>query len=136
VPGVILYLSSFYKRHMLQLRFSAIASVSSIAGAFSGLLAAAIQNMDGIRGLPGWAWLFILVRSISILFSIFNAMLRKDYSQLSLVSLESSCSLLLLTTFHLHLTWTKVSMLQNLPGTGAEIGRSTNSPGKKFLVFL
>lgn len=32
-----------------------------LSGAFSGLLAAAIQNMDGIGGRPGWAWIFILV---------------------------------------------------------------------------
>jgi uncharacterized membrane protein len=69
MPGIILYLSSFYKRHMVQLRFSAMYSFSSLAGAFSGLLAAAVQNMDGIRGLPGWAWIFILVSSISTLFS-------------------------------------------------------------------
>lgn len=61
-PGIVLYLSSFYKRHVLQTRFSLMFSVTSLAGAFSGLLAAAIQNMDGIRGLTGWAWIFILVR--------------------------------------------------------------------------
>jgi len=32
-----------------------------LSGVFSGLLAAAIQNMDGIGGRPGWAWIFILV---------------------------------------------------------------------------
>jgi MFS family permease len=68
-PAIILYLSSFYKRHTMQLRFSAMFSVTSLAGAFSGLLAAGIQNMDGIRGLPGWAWVFILVRSILTLIS-------------------------------------------------------------------
>lgn len=30
-------------------------------GAFSGLLAAAIGQMNGIRGRPGWAWIFIIV---------------------------------------------------------------------------
>jgi hypothetical protein len=33
-----------------------------LSGAFSGLLAAGIENMDGIGGKPGWAWIFILVR--------------------------------------------------------------------------
>ena len=61
-PGIVLYLSSFYKRHSLQLRYALMFSVTSLAGAFSGLLAAAIQNMHGIRGLPGWAWIFVLVR--------------------------------------------------------------------------
>ena len=46
----------------MQLRFALMFSVTSLAGAFSGLLAAAIQNMDGLRGLPGWAWIFVLAR--------------------------------------------------------------------------
>jgi hypothetical protein len=32
-----------------------------LSGAFSGLLAAAIQKLDGIGGKAGWAWIFILV---------------------------------------------------------------------------
>jgi MFS family permease len=35
-------------------------SATSLAGAFSGLLAAAILNMDGKGGKAGWAWIFIL----------------------------------------------------------------------------
>lgn len=35
-------------------------SSATIAGAFSGLLAAAIAKMNGIYGKPGWAWIFIL----------------------------------------------------------------------------
>lgn len=45
----------------MQLRFSCMYSMTSLAGAFSGLLAAAIENMDGLRGLRGWAWIFVLV---------------------------------------------------------------------------
>jgi len=37
-------------------------NLSKIAGAFSGLLAAAIVNMDGLRGKAGWSWIFIIVR--------------------------------------------------------------------------
>lgn len=44
-------------RYRLALFFSS----ASLSGAFSGLLAAAIQNMHGIGGKPGWAWIFILV---------------------------------------------------------------------------
>jgi MFS family permease len=35
-------------------------SAASIAGAFSGLLAFAISKMDGVGGLEGWRWIFIL----------------------------------------------------------------------------
>lgn len=32
----------------------------SLSGAFGGLLAFAIEKMDGIGGLTGWRWIFIL----------------------------------------------------------------------------
>jgi MFS family permease len=35
-------------------------SAASMAGAFSGLLAYAISKMDGVGGLEGWRWIFIL----------------------------------------------------------------------------
>lgn len=34
--------------------------MASMAGAFSGLLAFAIEKMDGIGGRTGWQWIFIL----------------------------------------------------------------------------
>ena len=34
---------------------------TQLSGTFSGLLSAAIENMNGIGGRPGWAWIFILV---------------------------------------------------------------------------
>ena len=32
-------------------------SAASLAGAFSGLLAYGIQQMDGVGGLEGWRWM-------------------------------------------------------------------------------
>ncbi|KAK7462345.1 hypothetical protein VKT23_007946 [Stygiomarasmius scandens] len=59
-PGIVLYLSGFYTRKELSLRVAIFFSAASIAGAFSGLLAAAIVNMDGLRGKAGWSWIFII----------------------------------------------------------------------------
>ncbi|THH13188.1 hypothetical protein EW146_g7001 [Bondarzewia mesenterica] len=70
-PSLVLYLSSFYQRHALQLRVTMMFSVTSLAGAFSGLLAAAIEQMDGIRDLAGWAWIFVLEGVFTALFGIF-----------------------------------------------------------------
>lgn len=50
----------------MQFRFAIMFSVTSLAGAFSGLLAAAIENMNGLRNIPGWAWIFILVGHIHL----------------------------------------------------------------------
>ncbi|KAF4780709.1 major facilitator superfamily transporter [Colletotrichum scovillei] len=37
-----------------------LTSYCALSGAFSGLLAAAIAEMDGVAGLEGWRWIFIL----------------------------------------------------------------------------
>lgn len=73
-PGLVLYLSMFCmlplkairvtaalslpnftdRRHELQTRISLFFSAASLSGAFSGLLAAAILNLDGKGGQAGW----------------------------------------------------------------------------------
>lgn len=42
------------------LRSALFFSAAALAGAFAGLLAAAIALMDGVAGVSGWAWIFIL----------------------------------------------------------------------------
>ena len=37
---------------------------------FIGLLATAIEKMDGIGGLSGWRWIFILEGLLTIIFAI------------------------------------------------------------------
>jgi MFS family permease len=50
----------------------------SVAGAFSGLLAFAISEMNGVGGLAGWRWIFILegiatiITAISAFFFIYD----------------------------------------------------------------
>lgn len=71
-PGIILYLSGFYRRHELQVRIALFFSAASMSGAFSGLLAAAIQQMDGMRGLRGWQWIFILEGLFTVCFGLLS----------------------------------------------------------------
>ncbi|KAF5373271.1 hypothetical protein D9615_007392 [Tricholomella constricta] len=59
-PGVNYYLSCWYKRSEFGIRAALFFSAASVSGAFGGLLAAAISNMDGIGGKPAWAWIFII----------------------------------------------------------------------------
>ncbi|KAF8826717.1 hypothetical protein HHX47_DHR5000659 [Lentinula edodes] len=73
LPGMILYLSTIYKRHELQLRVGIFYASASLSGAFGGLLATAILKMDGIGGLAGWRWIFILEGICTILFCLVAA---------------------------------------------------------------
>ncbi|KAJ7623132.1 MFS general substrate transporter [Roridomyces roridus] len=59
-PGVNYYLSCWYKRSEFGIRAAIFFSAATVSGAFGGLLAAAISNMEGIGGKPAWAWIFIL----------------------------------------------------------------------------
>jgi MFS family permease len=59
-PGVNYYLSCWYKRTELGVRAATFFSAAALAGSFGGLLAAAIAQMDGLAGKPGWAWIFII----------------------------------------------------------------------------
>ncbi|KIY71431.1 MFS general substrate transporter [Cylindrobasidium torrendii FP15055 ss-10] len=60
LAGIVLYLSTIYKRHELQFRVGVFYASASLSGAFGGLLATAIIRMDGIAGLAGWRWIFLL----------------------------------------------------------------------------
>ncbi|KAF7760022.1 hypothetical protein Agabi119p4_11717 [Agaricus bisporus var. burnettii] len=59
-PGIFLYLSGFYTRSGLGLRNATILTATSLTGAFSGFLSAAISFMDGLGGKRGWSWIFII----------------------------------------------------------------------------
>jgi sugar phosphate permease len=69
-PGLVLYLSFFYPRERLQIRIATFFASASLSGAFSGLLAAAITNINGKSGRPGWAWIFIIEGIFTFLFGL------------------------------------------------------------------
>jgi hypothetical protein len=64
------YLSCWYKRGELGIRTAVFFSAAAVAGSFGGLLAAAIENMNGIGGKGGWAWIFILEGLATVLVGI------------------------------------------------------------------
>ena len=53
----------FYRRKELQLRIAFFFSATSLSGAFSGLLAAAIIKMDGVGGQAGWRSVLVYSQS-------------------------------------------------------------------------
>jgi len=60
-PGVVFYLSMWYKRTETHYRVALFFSAASLAGAFGGILAYGIGFMRGTAGLNGWSWIFIIV---------------------------------------------------------------------------
>ena len=66
-----LYLISFwYQREEAHKRFTVYWTSIILASAFGGLLATGIANMNAIRGLSNWRWIFILEGMLTILVGI------------------------------------------------------------------
>lgn len=78
-PGVNYYLSCWYKRAEFGVRAAIFFSAAALAGSFGGLLAAAIVNMDGVGGKPGWAWIFILEGLATVLVGIASFWMVHDF---------------------------------------------------------
>ncbi|KAJ7744448.1 MFS transporter, partial [Mycena maculata] len=72
-PTKVLYLSTIYKPHELQLRVGIFYASASLSGAFGGLLATAILSMDGIGNLAGWKWIFVLEGLATVLCGLIAA---------------------------------------------------------------
>ncbi|KAF2869460.1 MFS transporter [Massariosphaeria phaeospora] len=66
-PGVVYYLSMWYKRDERQYRISLFFSCASLAGAFGGILAWGIAHMRNVGGYAGWRWIFILEGLLTII---------------------------------------------------------------------
>lgn len=60
-PGVVFYLSMWYRRSERTYRIALFFSAASLAGAFGGILAYGIGFMKNVGGLSGWRWIFIIV---------------------------------------------------------------------------
>lgn len=56
-------------------------SAASVAGAFSGLLAFAISKMNGVGGLEGWRWIFILEGIVTVVVAFAAFFLLYDFPE-------------------------------------------------------
>ncbi|KAJ3506752.1 hypothetical protein NLJ89_g6693 [Agrocybe chaxingu] len=77
-PGVTWYITLWYRRHECGLRMAIFFSAATLAGAFGGLLARGISEMDGIGGKPGWAWIFIIEGIATIIVAFFARWIIND----------------------------------------------------------
>jgi len=69
LPGVLFYLSTFYKRNELASRVGLFYAASSIAGAFSGLIAFGVFQIQS--KYKGWQYLYWIEGSSTIIFAVF-----------------------------------------------------------------
>jgi len=80
-PGCFYVLGMWYKRTEAQRRYSFFFSSTTLAGAFGGLLAAAIGKMNGVGGYLGWRWVFILEGLLTVVVSCVFFFLLPDFPE-------------------------------------------------------
>lgn len=78
-PGSFYLISFWYKREESQQRFTLYFCSVIFASAFGGLLASAIAQMDGIRGLSNWRWIFILEGILTSMVGVASFFLVSDF---------------------------------------------------------
>ncbi|KAK9468817.1 major facilitator superfamily domain-containing protein [Lipomyces arxii] len=65
-PGALYILSIFYTKKEIGLRIALFYTGNIAANAFSGLIAAAVfATLDGVHGIAGWRWLFVITGVVS-----------------------------------------------------------------------
>ncbi|KAH8898127.1 MFS general substrate transporter [Thozetella sp. PMI_491] len=80
-PSVLYHMAFWYKPSELPLRIAFFYAVGQVSSALSGLLAYAISFMDGLGGLPGWRWLFLLEGLPAILLAFVALFWLPDYPE-------------------------------------------------------
>ncbi|GAW16013.1 hypothetical protein ANO14919_054350 [Xylariales sp. No.14919] len=78
-PGVNYYLSCWYKRSEFGIRAAIFFSAAALAGSFGGLLAAAIEKLDGKGGLEGWRWIFVLEGLLTVVVAVASFWMVHDF---------------------------------------------------------
>ncbi|KAH7049336.1 permease of the major facilitator superfamily [Macrophomina phaseolina] len=69
-PGAILLISKWYLPGETQTRIALLYSSAASGGAFSGLLAFGLAKMDGLGGLEGWRWIFIMEGIVTVIMAV------------------------------------------------------------------
>ncbi|KAI9490723.1 major facilitator superfamily domain-containing protein, partial [Zychaea mexicana] len=80
-PGVIFFLSVWYPRRTQTIRIALFYAASTVAGAFGGVLAYGIMHMDGMRGLAGWQWIFIIEALPTLILAFVTFFYLPDYPE-------------------------------------------------------
>ncbi|KAF5502019.1 MFS transporter prlL [Colletotrichum aenigma] len=79
-PGILLIISSWYRRGEQSRRFAVFMSAAILSGAFGGLLAGAITSgLEGAHGIRGWRWLFIVEGVATIGWAGISAFILLDF---------------------------------------------------------
>ncbi|GFF58725.1 uncharacterized transporter C1002.16c [Aspergillus udagawae] len=82
-PGLVYYLTFWYRVSERSLRVALILASATLAGAFGGAIAYGVGHMDGAQGLSAWRWLFIIEGAPSCASAVLVWFFLPDYPELT-----------------------------------------------------
>ncbi|CAM1504985.1 Fc.00g106220.m01.CDS01 [Cosmosporella sp. VM-42] len=80
-PGLVYYLTFWYRTEERSIRVAAILASATLAGAFGGAIAYGVGQMNQTQGMSAWRWLFLLEGLPSVLSSFFVWFSLPDYPE-------------------------------------------------------
>ncbi|KAI1454011.1 MFS general substrate transporter [Annulohypoxylon moriforme] len=78
-PGCVYLLSTWYTRYEVGRRYSVFYLLGCVAAACSGILAFGLIQMNGVAGIPGWRWIFIIEGVLTCLLAMLGYWLLVDF---------------------------------------------------------
>ncbi|KAF2817436.1 MFS general substrate transporter [Mytilinidion resinicola] len=79
IPGCAYLISCWYERYQMQTRISIFFSLSLLATAFGNILAYGLIHMDGVGGLAGWRWIYIIEGLMTIVLAVYGYIFIIDF---------------------------------------------------------
>ncbi|KAG0219252.1 hypothetical protein BGX31_011359 [Mortierella sp. GBA43] len=70
IPGVLIYVSMFYKRSEQTFRMAILQVFSTAAGGLGGLISRGMDHLDGVLNLHGWQWIFVAESVVTMILAI------------------------------------------------------------------
>ncbi|KAH3920703.1 hypothetical protein HBH56_008710 [Parastagonospora nodorum] len=80
-PGLVYYLTFWYRSRERSMRVAIILASATLAGAFGGAIAYGVGHMQMVQGLAAWRWLFILEGIPSCVSSVAVWFILPDYPE-------------------------------------------------------
>lgn len=94
---------------------------ASLSGAFSGLLAYGIQQLDGRSGLSGWQWIFLIEGLVTVALSLVIWKILPDSPETASFLTQAERNFL-------------VQRLASDPGSGSATTTNNDKMGMKYIV--
>ncbi|RAO65268.1 uncharacterized protein BHQ10_001280 [Talaromyces amestolkiae] len=82
-PGLVYYLTFWYRVHERSVRVALILASATLAGAFGGAIAYGVGHLNQSHGLSAWRWLFIIEGAPSCFSAVLIFFFLPDYPETS-----------------------------------------------------